>query len=87
MRKVPSPTVNVKSAGSMQQVEPNVDFELDIKVTVSSGQCVLHPKESKTLLDYDDPKRYFFLPFFGEQYTVGHFSHDLVRQTDLPLFL
>ncbi len=53
----PSPTFNVKNT-SMQQVEPNVDFELDIKVTVSSGQCVLHPKESRTLLDYDDPKRY-----------------------------
>ena len=57
LRRVPSPTVNLKNASVLQQVEPNVDFELDIKVAVSSGQCVLHPKESKTLLDYDDPKR------------------------------
>ena len=57
LRKVPSPTINIKSASAIQQVEPNVDFELDIKVAVSSGQCVLHPKESKTLIDYDDPKR------------------------------
>ena len=54
---MPSPTINIKNVSTMQQVEPNVDFELDIKVAVSSGQCVLHPKESKTLLDYDDPKR------------------------------
>ena len=58
MLKIPSPTINIKNTSAMQQVEPNVDFELDIKVAVSSGQCVLHPKESKTLFDYDDPKRY-----------------------------
>ena len=45
--KSQAPTINIKSASAIQQVEPNVDFELDIKVAVSSGQCVLHPKEIK----------------------------------------
>ncbi|XP_075153250.1 transmembrane protein KIAA1109 homolog tweek isoform X3 [Haematobia irritans] len=29
-----------------KQQEPNIDFELDIKVLVNSGKCVLHTKES-----------------------------------------
>jgi hypothetical protein len=35
-------------AGNVQpqkQQEPNIDFELDIKVLVNSGKCVLHTKE------------------------------------------
>ena len=48
--KVPSPSVG--SGGSQKgshSLEPSVDFELDIKVEISSGQCVLHPKEKVTL--------------------------------------
>lgn len=30
---------------TMKQQEPNIDFELDIKVLVSSGKCVLHTKD------------------------------------------
>lgn len=30
---------------SMKQQEPNIDFELDIKVLVNSGKCVLHTKD------------------------------------------
>lgn len=25
--------------------EPNIDFELDVKVDINSGKCVLHTKE------------------------------------------
>ncbi|XP_037958120.1 transmembrane protein KIAA1109 homolog isoform X2 [Teleopsis dalmanni] len=32
--------------GHQKQQEPNVDFELDIKVLVNSGKCVLHTKEN-----------------------------------------
>lgn len=26
--------------------EPNIDFELDVKVFINSGKCVLHTKDS-----------------------------------------
>ena len=39
----PSAGGNVSKA----QQEPSVDFELDIKVDIDSGKCVLHPKDSK----------------------------------------
>ena len=29
------------------QYEQSVDFELDVKVDIDSGVCVLHPKEAK----------------------------------------
>ncbi|XP_051858980.1 transmembrane protein KIAA1109 homolog isoform X2 [Drosophila albomicans] len=31
-----------------QQPEPNIDFELDVKVLVNSGKCVLHTKENNS---------------------------------------
>ena len=33
--------------GSKAQKEPSVDFELDVKVDIESGKCILHPKEPK----------------------------------------
>ncbi|XP_041357043.1 transmembrane protein KIAA1109-like isoform X2 [Gigantopelta aegis] len=33
--------------GGSSMSEPNVDFELDVKVLIDSGQCVLFPKEAK----------------------------------------
>ncbi len=33
--------------------EPSIDFELDIKVKVNSGQFLLHAKETKTEGDVD----------------------------------
>jgi len=53
--KVPSPSVfshggsgtGTSSNVSKTQQEPSVDFELDIKVDIDSGKCVLHPKEPK----------------------------------------
>lgn len=38
---------SIGSAGSKTTTEPNIDFELDIKVFIDSGKCVLHPKDSK----------------------------------------
>lgn len=29
-----------------QKQEPNIDFELDVKVFINSGKCVLHTKDS-----------------------------------------
>jgi len=37
----------LSSAVSKAQQEPSVDFELDIKVEIDSGKCVLHPKDPK----------------------------------------
>jgi len=53
--KTPSPSVfsgtgvgtGVSSNVSKAQQEPSVDFELDIKVDIDSGKCVLHPKDPK----------------------------------------
>ncbi|XP_076117611.1 bridge-like lipid transfer protein family member 1 isoform X3 [Mytilus galloprovincialis] len=44
-----SPVTNpsIGSGGSKTTMEPNIDFELDIKVFIDSGKCVLHPKDSK----------------------------------------
>lgn len=38
---------SIGSGGSKTTMEPNIDFELDIKVFIDSGKCVLHPKDSK----------------------------------------
>ncbi|XP_017025561.1 bridge-like lipid transfer protein family member 1 isoform X1 [Drosophila kikkawai] len=35
-----------KHGHGQKQAEPNIDFELDIKVLVNSGKCVLHTKET-----------------------------------------
>ena len=32
---------------AMKLGEQNVDFELDVKVFIDSGKCVLYPKEAK----------------------------------------
>ena len=39
-------------SGSKSVQEPNIDFELVVKVFIDSGNCVLHPKDSK-----DDEQR------------------------------
>ena len=46
-------------SGSKSIQEPNVDFELDIKVFIDSGKCVLHPKDSK-----DDEQRKLVLTYY-----------------------
>ena len=41
-------TPSIGSGGSQKAViapEPSIDFELDIKVKIDSGQCVLHPNK------------------------------------------
>lgn len=38
---------SIGSSSSKSIVEPNIDFELDVKVVIDSGKCILHPKESK----------------------------------------
>jgi hypothetical protein len=35
------------SSRSVTAPEPNIDFELDVKVFIDNGKCVLHPKEAK----------------------------------------
>jgi len=67
LEKTPSPSV-FSQAGSSSgaatggsgnvskaQQEPSVDFELDIKVDIDSGKCVLHPKDPKP--DAEDATR------------------------------
>jgi len=54
--KTPSPSVFASGTGasinvSKAQQEPSVDFELDIKVDIDSGKCVLHPKDLKPEAD------------------------------------
>lgn len=31
--------------------EPNIDFELDVKVLINSGKCVLHTKDASVVKD------------------------------------
>lgn len=45
----------VGTSVSKAQHEPSVDFELDIKVDIDSGKCVLHPKDQKP--DTEDATR------------------------------
>jgi len=34
------------SGAAQKPQEPNIDFELDVKVFINSGKCVLHTKDS-----------------------------------------
>jgi len=62
--KTPSPSVfsqggsgtGVGTSVSKAPQEPSVDFELDIKVHIDSGKCVLHPKDPKPDTE-DAPRR------------------------------
>lgn len=45
---------SIGSGGSKSVIEPNVDFELDVKVFIDSGKCVLHPKD-------EENRRYYML--------------------------
>ena len=46
-RPVASPSAQPTTGGPAIHLEPSVDFELDVKVDIDSGRCVLHPKEPK----------------------------------------
>jgi hypothetical protein len=37
---------NPQASQQQKPLEPNIDFELDVKVLINSGKCVLHTKES-----------------------------------------
>lgn len=39
---------NIGGQTQTKSQEPNIDFELDVKVLINSGKCVLHTKESNT---------------------------------------
>lgn len=41
-----SPVLPSHSPGVQKSQEPNIDFELDVKVFINSGKCVLHTKDS-----------------------------------------
>ena len=47
-QKIPSPSIASFGSQKTASIEPSVDFELDIKVDIEGGKCVLHPKEPKT---------------------------------------
>lgn len=38
------PHATAAGKGSM---EPNIDFELDVRIFIDSGKCILHPKDIK----------------------------------------
>lgn len=40
-----SPSCSVPPSTTQKPVEPNIDFELDVKVLINSGKCVLHTKD------------------------------------------
>ena len=42
---------------STKLVEPSIDFELDVKVEIDSGKCVLHPKEPKVEVAESEARR------------------------------
>lgn len=39
------PQATTSSQGKSKTTEPNIDFELDVKVHINSGKCVLHTKD------------------------------------------
>jgi len=41
-----SPVMTGIPSSFLKQQEPNIDFELDVKVFINSGKCVLHTKDS-----------------------------------------
>jgi len=53
---------SISSVSAKLPMEPNVDFELDVKVGIDSGKCVLHPKEPKP--DGDPESRRFVTFYF-----------------------
>ena len=56
-----SSSVAERSLGTKQsyQTEPNIDFELDVKIFFNSGKCVLHTKEQSVRQEEDNnpPKK------------------------------
>ena len=46
-------TAEATAATAAAATEPTIDFELDIKVYIDSGQCVLHPNEQKADCDHE----------------------------------
>lgn len=52
------------SPGVQKSQEPNIDFELDVKVFINSGKCVLHTKESATSEEIRSRLINFFKYFF-----------------------
>lgn len=45
---------------SKKNQDPNIDFELDVKVLIKSGKCVLHTKDS---MKDEEAKMYYFITF------------------------
>ena len=53
-QKVPSPSLGSTGSQNLNvNLDPSVDFELDIKVDVDRGKCVLHPKDLRQESDVD----------------------------------
>lgn len=47
LSNVTQPNPGISQTNSNQNTqEPNIDLELDIKVFINSGKCVLHTKDS-----------------------------------------
>ncbi|XP_071088521.1 bridge-like lipid transfer protein family member 1 [Haliotis cracherodii] len=42
-----NPSIGSGIASKTSAAEPNIDFELDVKVFIDSGKCVLYPKEAR----------------------------------------
>lgn len=53
------------SAATQKPQEPNIDFELDVKVFINSGKCVLHTKDS---VKEDEIKLYVFHVLISEEF-------------------
>lgn len=47
--------------------EPNIDFELDVKVLINSGKCVLHTKDA---VREEEMKLYVFILFVFSLYSL-----------------
>ncbi|XP_035828649.1 transmembrane protein KIAA1109 homolog isoform X2 [Aplysia californica] len=46
-KKISEDTSSITSREQMKVTEPTIDFELDVKVFIDRGNCVLYPKEAK----------------------------------------
>ena len=61
LSKSPTPSQSIGNTSlpntiGKSQIEPSVDFELDVKVDIESGKCILHPKEPKADVE-PEPRR------------------------------
>ena len=52
--------------------EPNIDFELDIKLDVDCGKCALHPKDTETEVKRWESEPEDCVNFYSQPFLIIH---------------